>query len=145
MKKIILSIFTVIFVASISFAADFTKCTSIGDDEIVCYADGSGPVSITSSGGNKQHALKEMRFHVIGGAYSTSESFTITIDSSRPTDYSTAYDTKIFGGSDGDMSGETDLVYAPEFPRRLTYPTDKFLFEFLNTDSSDWGLECIFK
>ena len=132
-------------VVGLAYSADFTKCYSIGDDEIACYADGSGAVSITSSGGNKQHALKEMRFHVIGGAYSTSESFTITIDSGRPTNYATAYDTLIFGGDDGDMSGETDLVYSPETPKRLTNPADRFLFEFTNTDSSDWGMECIFK
>ena len=100
-------------------------------------ATGTGTVDVNHSGGPYGRKLKELRFH-LSGAATTSESFTLSIDSGS----GTAYDVLILSE---DMQGETDVFYMPENPIPLTSAVDAFSVQYTNTDSLTWGLQLIFE
>lgn len=98
------------------------------------YYTGSGALSITLDPGYA-FDLEEVRMH-LSAAPTTSEDFTIDIDSTE----GATYDTNIFTQ---DMATVQDLFWQPDVPIKLVNG-DKLLLTWSNSDGKTWGLELIY-
>jgi hypothetical protein len=98
------------------------------------YNTGSGALSVTLNPGYA-FDLEEVRLH-LNTAATTSENFTVDIDSNE----GAQYDTQIFSQ---DMATIKDLLWQPDKPIKLVNG-DQLVFAWTNTDGRTWGLEVIY-
>jgi len=120
MKKLIVAIL-ILLLSSTAFAFDI----------LITRATGSAGLSTTLSPAIG-FELIDVRIHV-GVAPTTSENFTITLDS----DTGTAYDTLIYSY---DMKTVTDILWTPEETVKFD-AGDSLDFAWTNTDTKTYGLE----
>jgi len=105
--------------------------TAFAFDILISQATGAAALSETLSPAIG-FELIDVRIHV-GVAPTTSENFTITLDS----DTAAAYDTLIYTR---DMATITDIVWTPEETLKFS-PGDSLVFAWDNTDLKTYGLE----
>ena len=120
MKKLIVAIL-ILLLSSTAFAFDI----------LISRATGAAGLSTTLSPAIG-FELIDVRIHV-GVAPTTSENFTITLDS----DTGTAYDTLIYSY---DMKTVTDILWTPEETVKFD-AGDSLDFAWTNTDTKTYGLE----
>lgn len=107
----------------------------IGVDKQVQEVTGAVAMSYTFAPG-KRFVFEEVRIH-LSAASATSENFTITIASSKGSEYN----TKIYSK---DMDTVQDLVYQPEQAHELE-AEDSLVFAWTNSNTRTYGMEIIYR
>ena len=135
MKKITLSIVILLAFISIGYAAR---------NNVALKATGSGAMNETIQRDTLGDGLIEVYLHLNTPA-TTSEYFSIQIDSADGSEYDTVLFKKDLSDSDDDGNPIEDVIYSPENIKTIESYGDYIDFTYTNTDGITWGLTVISK